>query len=78
MIGMKDVGIRDQNIDLDQFLKLSGAIGSGGEAKVLIQAGHVKVNGQVETRRRKSIALGDVVTIDGAPEPWCVTPREMP
>ena len=50
-------------ITLDQFLKQSGVVGSGGQAKVLIQAGEVLLNGQIETRRGKKLAPGDVVTI---------------
>jgi ribosome-associated protein len=50
---------------LDQFLKLSGLAGTGGQAKVLIQAGEVKVNGAVETRRRRKLAAGDVVELAG-------------
>lgn len=50
---------------LDQFLKLQGAVGTGGEAKLMIQSGEVKLNGQVETRRRKKLQVGDVVEIGG-------------
>ena len=52
-------------IRLDQFLKLQGAVSTGGEAKIRIQAGEVLVNGEVETRRRKQLALGDAVVING-------------
>jgi len=50
---------------LDQFLKLSGIAESGGRAKLLIQSGEVQVNGEVETRRRKKLVVGDVVEVDG-------------
>lgn len=50
---------------LDQFLKQSGVVGSGGQAKVLIQAGEVRLNGVVETRRGKKLTPGDVVTVAG-------------
>ena len=50
-------------ITLDQFLKQSGIVGSGGQAKVLIQAGEVLLNGVVETRRGKKLTTGDLVTI---------------
>jgi ribosome-associated protein len=50
---------------LDHFLKISGLAESGGQAKVLIQAGEVKLNGAVETRRRKKLTAGDVVEVDG-------------
>ena len=38
---------------LDQFLKFQGIVGTGGQAKLLIQDGQVRVNGQIETRRRR-------------------------
>ncbi|MFX5801537.1 RNA-binding S4 domain-containing protein [Acinetobacter baumannii] len=50
---------------LDQFLKFVNAAGSGGEAKHLIQDGNVTVNGEVETRRGRKLAAGDVVEFDG-------------
>lgn len=53
------------SIRLDQFLKLAGAVGSGGQAKVLIQQGAVKVNGVVETRRGRKLRPGDVVEFEG-------------
>ncbi len=48
-------------IKLDSFLKLMGWVGTGGEAKMLIQDGQVLVNGEVETRRGKKLYPGDVV-----------------
>ena len=51
----------EPTIHLDQFLKLTGLVGTGGQAKVVIQAGDVMVNGKVETRRRRQLKLGDVV-----------------
>ena len=50
---------------LDQFLKLNGIAESGGRAKLLIQGGEVQVNGEVETRRRRKLVVGDVVEFDG-------------
>lgn len=52
-------------IRLDQFLKWMNVVVSGGEAKHLIQAGEVLVNGEVETRRTKKLRNGDVVTFAG-------------
>jgi ribosome-associated protein len=48
---------------LGQALKVASLVGSGGEAKVLIQAGEVLVNGEVETRRARTLQQGDVVEI---------------
>jgi ribosome-associated protein len=52
-------------IKLDQFLKFQGLVQTGGEAKMLIQAGEVKVNGTVETRRGRKLVKGDRVTTLG-------------
>ena len=52
-------------ITLDQFLKQVGVVGSGGQAKILIQSGEVLLNGIVETRRGKKLAPGDVVAVEG-------------
>jgi ribosome-associated protein len=48
---------------LGQALKASNVVGSGGEAKVLIQGGEVRVNGEVETRRGRKLKEGDVVEV---------------
>ena len=55
--------IRMSVIQLDQFLKLQGIAGTGGQAKMLIQGGEVRVNGEMETRRRRKLKLGDVVEV---------------
>ena len=55
----------DEYIKLDQFLKLADLAGSGGEAKHLIRAGDVFVNGEVETRRGRKLRHGDTVTLNG-------------
>ena len=46
---------------LDQFLKWKNLVSSGGEAKIYIKSGKVKVNGEIETRRGKKLAKGDKV-----------------
>jgi ribosome-associated protein len=48
---------------LGQALKVASVVGSGGEAKVLIQAGEVFVNGEVETRRGRKLQEGDVIEV---------------
>ncbi len=54
-----------KSIRLDQFLKFQGLVGTGGQAKVIIQAGEVMVNGVVETRRSHKLMPGDRVTAHG-------------
>ncbi len=49
---------------LGQALKAANLVGSGGEAKVLIQAGEITVNGEVETRRGRRLQAGDVVELE--------------
>ena len=51
------------SITLGQALKASNLVDSGGEAKVLIQGGEVRVNGEVETRRGRKLEEGDVVEV---------------
>ena len=51
-------------IDLDQFLKTCG-VATGGQAKLKIQSGQVKVNNETELRRRRKLRVGDEVTFDG-------------
>ena len=46
---------------LDQFLKWNNFVSSGGEAKILIQSGSVKVNGIVEIKRGRKLVKGDKV-----------------
>ena len=48
---------------LGRALKAAGLVGTGGEAKVLIQAGEVSVNGEVEMRRGRRLEEGDVVEV---------------
>ena len=61
------LAVGDQPINLTQVLKLSGAVLSGGEAKALIAGGSVRVNGEVELRKRRQMAKGDVVEIESGP-----------
>jgi ribosome-associated protein len=48
---------------LGQALKAANLVGSGGQAKVLIQAGEITVNSEVETRRGRRLRTGDVVEV---------------
>ncbi len=61
---MIEVAIHTDFIRLDQFLKLADAVAGGGEAKVRVQAGDVRVNGGVETRRGRKLRPGDEVVLD--------------
>jgi len=59
--------VGDRPINLTQALKLANCVQSGGEAKSLIAAGVVRVNGEVELRKRRQMAPGDVIDIEDGP-----------
>ena len=62
---MEKVIIRDDLIKLGQAMKLAGMVGSGVDAKMLLQDGQVEVNGEVEYQRGKKLHEGDVITFNG-------------
>lgn len=62
---MREIPVNGEYIKLDQFLKLADLVGGGGEAKMLVQSGEVKVNGEVETRRGRKLRVGDVAEYGG-------------
>jgi ribosome-associated protein len=62
---MREVETRDGTIRLGQFLKLADLIDTGADAKPLLAEGGVTVNGEVETRRGRQLARGDVVSVAG-------------
>lgn len=58
-----DVGIKDDTIKLGQFVKLASLVETGGQAKEMIAEGAFTVNGEVDTRRGKTLRHGDVVCL---------------
>lgn len=62
---MQEIKIKDEYIKLGQALKLAGLVGSGVEAKELIQDGLVTVNGEVDERRGRKLYPGDLFELDG-------------
>jgi len=68
MSGMREVytaKAAGEPIRLGQFLKLADAVEVGSDVKLLLSAGSVEVNGEVETRRGRQLMPGDVVTVRG-------------
>jgi ribosome-associated protein len=61
------VSIGDRPINLTQVLKLAGCVQSGGEAKLAIAEGLVKVNGEVELRKRRQMKAGDTIALEDGP-----------
>lgn len=68
--------MEDPHIKLDQFLKWSGAVDSGGQAKILIQEEKVLVNGQIEVRRGRKLRAGDRVQLEE--KSWTVDLENRP
>jgi len=62
---MKKIKIKNNQINLDQFLKWASLVSTGGEAKMIIQAGEVMVNGEIERRRSKTLTNEDIIKYDG-------------
>ena len=55
----------EEFIKLGQLLKAANLVSSGIEAKIVIQNGEVKVNGEVDLRRGKKVVVGDTVEYSG-------------
>lgn len=62
---MRTVEITREPVELYKILKFEGLVSTGGEAKLLIGDGQVKVNGDVETRRGRKMLSGDVIEFRG-------------
>jgi ribosome-associated protein len=76
-----DFEIRGDQIDLGQLLKASGLAASGGEAKAFLGDGLVRVNGEPEARRGRTLRAGDAVEVrrpGEAPVVITVTGGETP
>ena len=66
-----DVAIRGEMIRLGQFLKLTGVVDGGGDAKALLARESVTVNGEPESRRGRQLREGDIIEVgDGR---WRIT-----
>jgi ribosome-associated protein len=61
---MRMVEIEEEPIALYKILKFENMVQSGGEAKFVIAKGLVRVNGEIETRKRKKIVSGDIIEFE--------------
>lgn len=62
---MLELELRGEFIELDKLLKATGLVESGGRARLLIAAGEVTVDGQVELRKTAKMRAGQVVQFGG-------------
>lgn len=69
--------LRGEYITLDALLKATGLVGSGGEAKLLITEGQVRVDGEVELRRGRKLRGGETVQL-GATAVAVLAPAAAP
>ena len=65
ILDMETIQINTEFIKLDAFLKFAALVGTGGEAKMVIADGMVKVNGETCTMRGKKLRTGDEVEFAG-------------
>jgi|TARA_B110000196_G_C21096456_1_gene640267 ribosome-associated protein len=62
---MSVVEINREPVELYKILKFEGLVSSGAIAKAAVAEGQVKVNGTIETQKRKKIVPGDIVEFEG-------------
>jgi len=62
---MEEIEIHTEFIRLDAFLKFCAVVGTGGEAKNLVQDGCVEVNGELCSQRTRKLRAGDRVSVEG-------------
>jgi ribosome-associated protein len=67
MAAMEQLSVGDgaKPINLTQVLKRVGWVMHGGEAKACIAEGRVRVNGEIEYRKRRKMSIGDIVEMEG-------------
>ncbi|MBI2573728.1 RNA-binding S4 domain-containing protein [Candidatus Woesearchaeota archaeon] len=53
-----------QYIELNDFLKINNVASTGGQVKIIIRSGVVKLNGVIETQNRKKLVVGDKITVE--------------
>ena len=70
---METITIHTEFIKLQDLLKLTHAVMSGGEGKIVLPAGQVSVNGEVCTMRGKKLRPGDTVSFGG--REWTIAPQ---
>jgi len=61
----KEFMLREEFIPLSSLLKVMGIAGTGGHAKVMIVSGELSVNKEVESRIRRKLRAGDIITVEG-------------
>lgn len=62
---MQTFKIKGEYIELIQLLKVTGIAETGGHAKMIVEEGRVKLNGQPEDRKRAKLRAGDKVEVEG-------------
>ncbi len=62
---MIEFTLSSEYIELIKLLKVLHLVESGGQAKLYVEDGYIKLNGEVEFRKRAKLKEGDVVEFDG-------------
>ena len=74
----ENLNVGDREINLTQVLKRVNWVENGGQAKAMIADGMVRVNGEVELRKRRQMAVGDVVELQNGPSLILTNEAEEP
>lgn len=61
----REIELRGEYVELNKLLKFENIVASGGEAKQLIASGAVSVDGEVESRIRRKLVAGNLITLEG-------------
>jgi ribosome-associated protein len=75
---MKKVKIAREPVELYKILKFEGLVSSGGEAKSVIATCKVKVNGVVETRKRRKMMSGEIIEYENKQYQLLLKPEVKP
>lgn len=62
---MKEFKLKEDYIELIRLLKYMRLAETGGHAKIMVDEGMVMLNGEVESRKRAKIRVGDIVEVEG-------------
>lgn len=75
---MNDIIITHEPVELYKILKFESIASSGAEAKIMIEHEQVRVNGQIETRKRNKIMAGDTIETQGVTYRIILAPAQAP
>ena len=67
-----DLSIRGDQVTLAQALKIANVVSTGGQAKIMVREGMVKVNGANEIRPSRKLADNDTIQVAREKQSWTI------